>query len=268
VVLCGGIGDAVAEPLAVPGTGACEIVLTKLAAAFNAHNPEHEVSVPPSTGSTGGIRSVIAGDAVLARVARPLKESEREAGLKYKPFARDTVLFVVGRDVKVRNLTTAQIVDIFSGKILNWREIGGEEAPVRVLTREPDDSSLGVIRAHITPFLTMELCTFSKCLYHDYEMVETLTKYRNSIGWLTGSSFQAIRDETSALALDGVSPTRQNVLAGSYKLVEEYALVYKPGNLKGAARAFTRFLFSGAGKARMEELGLIPSDEGWSDESD
>lgn len=267
VVSCGS-GDAVAKPLAVPGTGACETVLTKLAAAFNVQNPEHPVSIPPSTGSSGGIRSVIAGDAVLARVARPLKESEEAAGLKYKPFARDVVLFAVGRDVKVRNLTAAQIVDIFSGKILNWREVGGENAPVRVLTREPDDSSLNVIRDHMTPFRTMEFSTFGKCLYHDYEMVEALTKYRNSIGWLTGSSFHSIRDGAAALALDGVPPTRQNVLAGSYELVEEYALVYKPGNLNGAARGFARFLFSGPGKARMEELGLIPSDEGWSDESD
>jgi phosphate transport system substrate-binding protein len=267
VVLCGGIGDAGAEPLAVPGTGACETVLTKLAAAFNAHHPEHPVSVPPSSGSTGGIRSVIAGEAVLARVARPLRESEAAAGLKYKPFARDLVLFVVGRGVKVRNLTTAQIDDIFSGKILNWREVGGEEAPVRVLTREPDDSSLDVIRGHMAPFRTMVFSTFSKCLYHDHEMVEALAKYRNSIGWLTGSSFQSIKDRAGALAVDGVSPTRQNVFSGTYNLVEEYALVYKPGHLNGAARGFMHFLFSGPGKARMEELGLIPSDEGWSDES-
>jgi phosphate transport system substrate-binding protein len=153
-------------------------------------------------------------------------------------------------------------VDIFSGKVRNWQEVGGGDAPIRVLTRELDDSSLMVIRQHISQFATMGFPASSKCVYHDYEMIEALTKYRYSIGWLTGSSRLSIKNSVSVLAVDGVSPTVRNILAGSYKLVEQYALVYKRGALAGTARSFLRFLFSIEGKARMSEFGLIPSDEG------
>ena len=69
------------ENFDIPGTGACEPILTELARSFNEANPGDNVTVPPSTGSGGGITAVLKGQSRLARVARPLKEAELQQGL-------------------------------------------------------------------------------------------------------------------------------------------------------------------------------------------
>jgi phosphate transport system substrate-binding protein len=114
------------ETLTIPGTGACEPVLADLAAAFNRGNPGEQVTVPPSTGSGGGISSVLKEEASLARVARRLKTEEEKQGLVSIVFARDVVAFVVGREVKLSNLSSNQLEAIFSGKIDNWKAFGGQ----------------------------------------------------------------------------------------------------------------------------------------------
>jgi phosphate transport system substrate-binding protein len=118
---------AYAEQLIIPGTGACEILLKELAKEFNAEHPEHEVVIPPSVGSTGGIRQVWEGEAELGRVARDFKKHELNYSLKRLVFARDMVVFVVGSKVGVTNLSAQQLADVFSGKIENWKQVGGND---------------------------------------------------------------------------------------------------------------------------------------------
>lgn len=140
------------DNLDIPGTGACEPILADLARSYNEANPGDTVTVPPSTGSGGGIAAVLKGQSQLARVARPLKEAELQQGLISLIFARDAVAFVVGRDVKVKNLSSDQLAAIFSGKIKNWKDVGGNPNLIRVIGREPGDSSLSVIEARINSF--------------------------------------------------------------------------------------------------------------------
>jgi phosphate transport system substrate-binding protein len=245
-----------AAVLAVPGTGACETVMKKLAKAFNERNPIHKVAVPTSTGSAGGIRAVIDDEAAVARVARPLTGEEAGAELTYRAFARDAVVFGVGREVKLRGLSRGQLADIFGGKIGNWREVGGESASIYVLIREDGDSSLNVIREHIGSFNGIVFAKGAKRLYHDYEMVKMLKKYRKAVGWLTAS--ELVGTGIKPLAIDGVAATADNLISGRYALVIEYALVYKEARLAGLAREFVDFVFSPPGREVLVSQGLVP----------
>lgn len=252
-------GLAVAASLAVPGTGACEAVMGKLADAFNERNPVHRVTVPPSIGSDGGIRAVIDEQAPVARVARPLTGEEGRAGLTYRVFAKDAVVFAAGRQVKLEGLSQGQLADIFRGKINNWREVGGEGAPIYVLIREEGDSSLKVIQEHIKAFNGIAFAKGAKLLYHDYEMVEMLNKYRKAIGWLTASA--VVGTGIKPLAIDGMAPTAENLISGRYPLVIEYALVYREARLEGLAREFVDFVFSPPGREVLVSQGLIPAGD-------
>jgi phosphate transport system substrate-binding protein len=258
VTLCLWAGPVNADFLVVPGTGSCETVLQALAAAFNARSPGGEVQIPASTGSGGGIQAVLNGEAVLARVARPLSEAEVQQGLRHLPFAKDPVVFAVAKNVDVRNLTTAQLIDIFSGNIDDWRQVGGATAPIRVLLREPGDSSLRVIQEHIPAFAGIKFTDRSKALYHVHEMVEMLIKYKHSIGWISHSSLFPVRDSIKALALDNVIPSYQNVKSGRYPLVETEAFIYKQGTLTNLAKRFIIFIFSDAGRNILGQYGLVP----------
>jgi phosphate transport system substrate-binding protein len=248
------------EELVIPGTGACEPILAELAAAFSKANPGDQVSVPPSNGSGGGINAVLKGEASLARVARPLKEKEEQQGLVYLMFARDAVAFVVGKDVSVSNLTTGQVIDIFSGAIEKWQDVGGGKGSIRVITREPGDSSLAVIQEHIKEFKNLQVAPKAKVIMYDQATVETLDKYKNSVGFITMSSKKWGKGGIKTVSFDSVAPSRDNIVSGKYRLVENYAFVYKK-SLAPAAGKFVDFVFSKEGKKIMEGNGLIVADK-------
>ena len=247
-----------AEQLEIPGTGACETILKELAVAFNEKNREHKIIIPLSVGSGGGIRLVGTGAARLARVARPLNEKEKQYSLKYLIFAKDPVVFAVGHKTGVDELSSRQLADIFSGKIENWREVGGNNERVRLLVREPQDSSFMVIQEMLPSFNNLKFTKKAKVLFHDYEMVNALNKYSTVIGWLTNSSMKEVKFSVKIVTVDGVKVSRENILAGKYKLLSDYGFVYKKENLTGIAEEFVNFVFSEQGRQILADAGLMP----------
>ena len=257
---CSGTPAVDAETLVIPGTGACEVILKELAVAFNARHSGQEVVVPRSIGTGGGIRAVGKDEYLLGRVARSLEEKERAYGLQYLVFARDAVVFAVGAKVEIKSLTSGQLAEIFAGKITHWQEVGGHPTPIRVLTRDPGEASLRIIRRHLKEFQDLNFAPQSKAAHHDYQMVELLQKYKNSIGFLTNSSICGLGASIKTLTLDNIMPTPENVESGRYTLSEYYALVYKEKRLNELARAFIDFIFSEEGKNIMKKRGVIPAD--------
>ncbi len=242
------------ETLEIVGTGACEELLKKLADAYNQTNPGYKVIVPPSIGSGRGIKTVGSDEYILGRVARPLKEDEAELGLSYVVFASDPVVFATGNKVDVTSLTEQQLLDIFSGKITDWREVGGTNNPIRVLVREEGDSSRSVIESKIESFRDIKLSEQAKMAYHDYEMVELFEKYQTAIGYLTNSS---VNSNIHPISIDGIAPTLENVSQGRYPLVCEYAFVYKESRLNDQAGKFLDFVFSEHGKRVLDSNGAM-----------
>ena len=247
-----------AERLVIPGTGACEVILNKLAETFNKQNKDHEIIIPSSIGSGGGIASVIEDESIIARVARPLKKKEAEYGLDYLTFTRDAVVFAVGAGVQVNTFSTGQLVDIFTGKIKNWKEAGGDDRRIRVLIREPEDSSLYIIKKNIDAFKHIVFSNRSKVIYNDYEMVNMLKKYKRSIGWLSRSSLLKEKKFIKPVTIDNVEPNNENILNGNYKLTGDYAFVYKRKRLNKSAGKFLDFVFSEAGRQILKDKGLVP----------
>ena len=259
VCLCGcsDKGDITKDTtLVIPGSGAPANVTRAFAAAFTDTHPGYEVSVPPSVGTRGGYRSVGIGEAVLARVARPPKGEEVEYELTYVPFARDAVVFAVGSESGVSSLTPAQLADIFSGKIVNWREVGGSNKPIRVLVRQPGETSLSVIQKHMPEFAGLNFPTSAKCLCHDYEMTRLLAKHPTSIGFLTKGNLVPLGPTVRAIAVDGINPTVENVKAGRYNMSTEYAFAYEERRLNSLAREFLDFVFSPAGHEIVVSNGM------------
>src|SRR5205814_3719281 len=118
--------SAEAGDLSVVGTGDGIDLLRALGAAYTADHPETNVIVPPSIGSGGGVAAVGSNKEVLARIARPLSDSEKEAGLIASPVFRLPSAFFVHRSAGVSSLSSTQLVNIYQGKITNWREVGGQ----------------------------------------------------------------------------------------------------------------------------------------------
>jgi phosphate transport system substrate-binding protein len=249
---------AQAGELSIPGSGDCEFVLAQLAAAFERTHADAKLAIPASTGSAGGVRSVMERRTVLGRIARALKPEEAAAGIRAQVFGRDAIVFAVGERIKVRSLTETQLAEVFSGRIANWRELGDEPGPLRLIVREESDTSLSVIRARLASFRTLRFDAGAKMVARTPEMIELLARYKTSIGWATLSSLQAGGHAIGSLAVAGVAPGTDSLVNGRYPLSTEYALVYRDDGLTGEAREFLAFVASPAAHGLMHKLGVAP----------
>src|SRR6266571_4815522 len=147
LALCLSSGTGFADDLRIEGAGEGLDIVQALCAAFMADHPNTYVVIPPSTRSDGGVSAVMTDKVVLGRVARPLSLAEQAHGLLYTPVFRLASAIYVNPSVTITNLSTTQLADIFTGRIVNWGEIGTYskilEPRVRILIidgRHPSDA--------------------------------------------------------------------------------------------------------------------------------
>jgi len=253
------VQTAAAEILTIPGSGNPEFVLGELAKAFNSQQQQHQVVIPPTTGTAGALRELAEGRASIGRVGRPLKEAERRTGLTYHPLGRDPIAFVGGSGVTVRAVTSAQVVDVYTGKLTNWRDLGGKPGAVRAIGREVTDASCQAIARDIKAFDDLQLGSNVKVVHLDSQMIDLLDRFPTSFGFLNRSALSAARTKLVLLALDSVEPSSGNMESGRYPLWTELGLVYKESALTEAGRSFLKFVDSPAGIYVLRAHGVLPS---------
>jgi len=242
---------ASAESLTIVGTGDGVSILKSIGAAFTAANPEVTIDVPDSIGSGGGIKAVGADEFKLARVARELKEKEKPLGLSYLPYAKIPVVFFVNASAGVTNLTAQQVVDIYSGKVADWQEVGGKAGNVRVVRREDGDSSLEVLQKTFPGFKDITITEKSKTALKTSEMTDLVTSKEGTIGF--GPLDVAIAKGLNVVTVDGVAP----VQAG-YPSVGVMAFVFKEANNTGTIKKFLEFATSTAAHEIIKKAGCLP----------
>lgn len=242
------------QKIIVSGTGDSQELLREAARFLEDQLGGGEILVPESIGSGGGVRAVAAGEIDLARVARPLTESEERLGLNYKRFARCPVVFAVHPSVNyIDNITSEEILAIYSGEINDWGRFGAD-GKIYAVGREPGDSCLLVLNKMLPGFSEI-VEPRAKIIYSTPEAVATIMQHRKTIGYLPLS--MTIGTGLHILKVDGVYPSAENVLNGSYRLVLPFALVYRD-DLSGLARRFVDFLESEEAKHIIRSYGLIP----------
>ena len=240
------------EKLVVAGTGDGVQVLTALAAAFMSDYPEITIDLPPSVHSAGGIRAVVQGDAILGRSARPLNPIELELGLRVVPIFQQPTVFFVHPSAKIKDLTPDQLVQVFSGTVSNWREVGGDDVRVRVVRREEPDSSVAVFRDTLPGWKELKFNkSHSKLATTTQEAFDAVEKYEGAIGF--GPYSRDLERRFTVLSLNGVHPTDSN-----YPSTVTLFLVYRDATVTKAAHKFIDFVFTKKAQDVVRELGGIP----------
>ena len=216
-----------------------------------------ELSLEPQfTGSSAGIEAVINGKSNIGNSSRELKESELEQGLVSNVVAIDAIAIVTDTDNKTDNLTKEQLIDIYTGKIRNWKEVGGDDLPIVVIGREAGSGT----RSAFEEILGLE----EKCEYANEvnESGPIVAKVRSIPGAIGYVSLDVVDDSIKTLAIDGVYATDEAIIDGSYSLQRPFVMATK-GTIEEQSEQVQnlfKYIYSEDGLKIIESVGLIPVD--------
>lgn len=203
-------------------------------------------------GSSAGIKNVISGVSEIGMASRELKDEEK-AEVSETVIAYDGIGLVVHPSNSVTNLSMEDIKGIYTGKIKNWKEVGGEDAPIVVVSRDESSGTRDAFQ-ELVGFTSEELETSATIADGNGSVKTTVATNENAIGYI---SFEQIDDQVKALKVDEVEPTADNVLNKSYKLSRPFIVVYKDSNITEEGKKFIDYILSDAGQAIVEEEGGI-----------
>ena len=133
LTLCACSSGSSASSITVAGSTTC-LPIAEIAAEGFKEETGIDVLVS-GLGSSAGIEAVSAGTADIASSSRGLNADEQDLGLTPIVIAHDGIAVIVNDDNPVDNLSTEQLRDIYAGKITNWKELGGTDAPITLYTR-------------------------------------------------------------------------------------------------------------------------------------
>lgn len=221
-----------------------------------------DVTIEVQGGGSGqGIKSIEKGIADIGSLSREVKKEERTSVSDEYIIAREGVAVVVNPGVPVDDMTMEQIKDVYTGKITSWKELGGMDMDITVVTREAGSGTRGAF-TELTGVLEkdsngneMDRTTKDALVQPSTGAVkETVAKTPGSIGYV---SLGVLDDTVKAVKAEGTKASVDTVLSGKYKIQRPF--VYVTGSkMTEAAKEFVRFAMGREGQAIVKENGFIP----------
>lgn len=241
------------EPITAVGSTAMQPLIEQAAKDFMAKNQGLQIQVQGG-GSGTGLSQVASGAATIGNsdIFAEEKKDIPAAELVDHKIAVVGMAAVVNPEINIDNLTKQQLIDIFSGKVTNWKEVGGPDQKVTLVNRPKSSGT----RA-----------TFSKFALDGTEEAEGITEDSSgtvrkiisetpgAIGYL---ALSYINDSVKALKLDGVEANGENIATNKYP-VWAYQHMYTKGEPTGSAKAFLEFMLTEeVQKKTVTDLGFLP----------
>lgn len=247
---------AVTGTIRISGSGTCLPLLKVLEPEFRKRNPSIRVAFLPGVHSSGGIKGVANGTLDVGSVSRQLKPDERKHGLVYLCLSDDALAVAAHAEMNVSRVTSAQLREVYSGAITNWKQLGGPNLAITVLDRNEDESAKIIFRQYVLGS-KLKIARDAVNLYYESDMVEGLLNTPGAIGYLSYGFARARKLNIKILALDGVTPSIAHVRDGSYRMVRDLGIVYKP-KPPPAAKRFIDFVGSKEAAKVMARHGFAP----------
>lgn len=208
-------------------------------------------------GSGAGIEAVSNGTADIGNSSRTLKDEEKAGGVAENIVAIDGIAVVVDAANTVEDLTKQQLSDIYEGKITNWKDAGGNDAPIVVVGRESGSGT----RSAFEELLKLEdMCKYSNELDSTGAVMAKVASTPGAIGYV---SLDVLDDTVKAVKLEGAEPTEENIKAGSYFLSRPFVMATKGeiSEQNDLVKALFDYIYSDEGTEIVKSVGLIAVDK-------
>ncbi|OYT64091.1 phosphate-binding protein [Methanosarcinales archaeon ex4572_44] len=241
--------------LQIAGSTTVLPIAEECARIFMEKHPGSRVDVAGG-GSSHGIKSVADGTVDIGDASRDIKDSEREAYPELVPHAvaKDGVAPVVHPSNRINALTMEELQQIYTGEITNWKDLGGSDAEIVVVSREEGSGTRDCFESKVTKPIGEEITQHAIIQDSNGKVRATVAGNEHSIGFL---SLGYVNHEVKALTLNGVEPTVETVLSGEYAISRTLWMITK-GEPDHAEEAFLDFVISEEGQRIVEEVHFIP----------
>lgn len=234
--------------ITVAGSTSVEPFAELLAEEYMVRHPQSPIYVQGG-GSTAGIEAVKTHAAQIGMSSRFLRMEEKD--LYAVTIAKDTIAVIVHPKNPVNDLTLAQIVQVFSGKIKNWKELGGHPHPIVLVTREEGSGTREAFQKMVMEKEEISL----EALVQDSNgaIRQVVSNDPHAIGYI---SLGLVNEKVKALKISGVEPNLIQIKNGKYTLVRPFLFVFN-GQPAGEAKSFLEFVLSPPAQKLLQKEGLV-----------
>jgi phosphate transport system substrate-binding protein len=247
IVLLAGCGKP-REGITLAGSTAFQPFAEKLADHYMTAHPEVAITIQGG-GSALGIQSALSGAAQIG-MADLVKLPKEADALKNLVVARDGIAVVVNPANALTGLTLEQVRGIFGGTIKNWKEVGGADHAIAVISREAGSGT----RSSFEQIIGGVTLTADALIQDSNGTIrETVANDANAVGYL---SHGLINEKIKPVTVDGFSCSEKDITSGDYKLVRPVFLVHK-ADVSPACQAFLDYLLTAEAQDLLHQNGLI-----------
>lgn len=264
ILVIAGVTMAFMPPkkITIKGSDTMVILAQKWAELYMKKKPEVTIQVTGG-GSGVGIASLINGTTDIANSSRPIKQSEMEK-LKARyntlgveiPCAKDGITIFLHSSNSVNELSIKQISGIFSGKIKNWKEVGGPDEKITLYGRENSSGTYVFFKDHV---VKADYAASCQTLPGTAAIVNAVKKDKYGIGYGGAAYAEGVKhckvkkDDKSPAYL----PTQENIAANKYP-ISRYLYMYLSSKPTGETKAYIDWILSAEGQKVITEVGYFP----------
>jgi phosphate transport system substrate-binding protein len=245
-----------AGTLRITGSSTLAPLIADLAQRFQGRWPGVAITVEAG-GSNRGIADVRAGKADIGMASRALKPEEQD-DLFAISIARDAVAFVTHRDNRVRAITRAQAAAIYQGRVTRWTALGGEDAPIKAVSRPPTHSSLEIVADYLG--LRPEQIKAQVVAGDNADVLLAVLDDPHTLAFVSLGAAVDLAGQgipIAPLIIDGVPATITALRTGRYPLARTLNLLTRQVP-NGIARAFIEFVRAPGQRGFIEDKDFVP----------
>lgn len=253
-----------AETITIRGSDTMVILAQRWAEVYMGQNPHIRIQI--TGGGTGtGFAALQNRTADLINASREIRPRELEASIRafhrrptqYK-VAIDGVAIYVNEANPVTELSIEQLAQIYTGRVRNWRELGGQDAPIIVYGRENTSGTYEFFKERVLQ--GRDFAADVQTMPGTASVLQAVSKDRNGIGYggsafAGGVRFLSVRADAASPA---VAPTEENVVSKKYPIWRYLYIFLNPALDKGAVADYINWIRSDAGQQVVREMGYFP----------
>lgn len=225
----------------------------------------NDVQIQVTGGGSGtGISALINGTTDICLSSRPMKDSEKlklrgrygTTGIEVRT-AKDGLTVFTHNSNAVKELSFEQIRNVYQGKIKNWKDVGGKDAPIILYGRENSSGTYAFFKEHVLK--NADYSNSMQALPGSAAVVNAVRKDPNSIGFGGAGYAEGVKEIAIRSGNSGTAylPTKENVASGVYPITR-YLFLYLRAKPSGATQEFIKWILGGEGQAIVTKEGYFP----------